>query len=158
MYMYYVLYARARATGFGYLELVTRVSFKFWRVKWQGDMSRTPASRCKSFYGRKVGQNDGQGKAVRGLSQKTSVNNSYRRGMRLDERPENFTITPAAEGGSSDDNGSESEELSQEGDFDFNELSPTVEHSLGGYVKTNTLPPPPHTHTKMTSFGTMIRA
>ena len=80
-------------------------------------MSRTPATRCKSFYRKKVGQNGAQGKAIRGLSQKTSVNNSYRRGVRLDERPENFTLTPAAGGDSS---GSESE-FSQEDDYNFDE-------------------------------------
>ena len=69
--------------------------------------------------------------------------------MRLDERPENFSITPATEGSISDDNGSESEEFSQEGDFNFDEPSPTVEHSLGmlkqicNRMPTAYRPPPP---------------
>ena len=100
-------------------------------------MSRTPATRCKSFYGKKVGQNGAQGKAIRVLSQKTSVNNSYRRGVRLDERPENFTLTPAADGDSS---GSENE-FSQEDDYNFDE-TPNASY-LGWYIICILPPPPP---------------
>ena len=50
-------------------------------------MSHTPATRCNSFYGKIVGQNGTQGKAIRVLSQRTSFNNSYRCRVHVDERP-----------------------------------------------------------------------